>query len=705
MIASADGWCYRGDMVSMDADVCIDRNSERLTDRAVAAPVNPLLAASHLPYGAPPFDLIRSGDYLPAIEAAMAAHAAEIGLIADNPAPPDFDNTIVALERAGALLARVSETLMNVAHANADPVLDATLQEVQPALRAHYDSILLNSFLFARIERLHADDGGLAPDGPERFLLACTYRRFVHAGAALSATDKAALCALNQRISRLSTEFQQTLLAVTEAAALHADDETALAGLPPDQIAAARRDGAFVLPLRNTTQQPALERLTDRALRTRLMQASLSRGDADLADMAAEMAQLRARKAALFGLADFATYALRQQMAGSPAAALGLLDSMVPAATAKARGEAAAMQALIDREGGGFTLGAQDWGFYAAQIRREQYAFDEAEIRPYFELDRVLNDGVFFAAEKLFGCRFKERHDVPVFHADVRTYEMFDHDGTALALFFTDYFARPNKQGGAWCSNFIPPSGLMGLRPVVINVACFTKPATGQPALLSFDDVITMFHEFGHALHTIFSNQFFPSQNGFDVPTDMVEFPSQFYEHWALDDAVMANYARHHATGSPVPAALVEKLRESRRFNQGYRLTEYLAAALLDMEWHSLPAAAPKQVAGDFEAAALRKHQIDLDCVPPRYRSAYFSHIWGGSYAAKYYAYLWAEVLDEDAYAWFQDNGGLTRANGQRLRDMILAPGYTADPMALYRAFRGRDPEIGPLLAARGLPA
>jgi peptidyl-dipeptidase Dcp len=674
-----------------------------------AAEFNPLIVPSPLPYGAPPFDRIRSADYLPAIELAIADHAADIDRIANDPAPPSFDNTVVAMERSGATLARVTGIFTNVAQANADKVLDATRVAVQPLLQAHEDSISLNAKLFARIKALHAHLDTLELRDHEKFLLDQTYRKFVHAGAALSDSDKARLRALNQEIGKLSTAFQQSLLAATDAGAVHVADRMSLAGLPPDQIEAAARKGDFVLPLRNTTQQPVLDRLTDRALRTRVLDASMARGDGqgphDLRNTIASIAQLRAQKAQLFGFPNFAAYALDNQMSGSPAAALKLMDSMVPAATAKARGEAADMQAVIDRLGGGFTLGPQDWGFYAEQVRREKYALDDAATRPYFELNRALQDGVFYAAGQLYGVTFKERHDIPVFQPDVRVFEMFDHDGTPLALLYADYFARPNKQGGAWCSDFVPPSGLLGLKPVVANFANFTKPAAGQPALLGFDDVVTIFHEFGHALHTVFSNQRFPSQNGFDMPTDVIEFPSQFNEHWALEPAVLAHYAHHYQTGAPMPADLIAKLRASRNFNQGYKLTEYLAAALLDMEWHALPADAPKQVPDMFEAAALKKHHIDMAAVPPRYRSTYFSHIWSGGYAAKYYAYIWGEVLDDDAYTWFQEHGGMTRANGQIFRNMVLAPGYTADPMALYRAFRGRDPEVGALLKARGLPA
>jgi peptidyl-dipeptidase Dcp len=602
----------------------------------------------------------------------------------------------------------------NITQSNTDPTLDAVKSDVDPKLQAHQDSITLNPRLFARIKAVYDARAKSSLDAKSLYLLEETYKDFVHAGAGLAAADQSRLRTLNQQITKLQTLFQQKLLAATSVGAVVVDDRAALAGLDADAIAAAAdagkqrgHAGKFVIPLRNTTQQPALAKLSDRALRARILAASEQRGDGpgayDVRDLVAHLAKLRADKAKLLGYPSFAAYTLDDQMAKTPAAAFKLLDSLVPGATAKARGEAADMQAIIDGQKGGFPLTAYDWNFYAEKVRAQKYDLDDAQIRPYFELDRVLQQGVFFAANKLYGLTFKERHDIPLYHDDVRVFEVFDADGTPIALFYADYFARPNKQGGAWCDDFVPPSGLLGRKPVVVNVASFTKPAPGQPALIGFDDVVTMFHEFGHAMHTIFSNQHFPSQNGFSVPTDVVEFPSQFNEHWALDPAVFAHYALHYKTGEPMPAALVVKLKRAKTFNQGYMLTEYLAAALLDLEWHSLPAEAPLQTPDIFEAAALKKHAIDLPTVPPRYKTTYFAHIWAGGYAANYYAYLWGEVLDDDAYAWFTEHGGLTRENGQRFRDMMLAPGHTADPMVLYRAFRGHDPDTRALLKQRGL--
>ncbi len=679
-------------------------------------PANPLLTPSTLPYQAPPFDKIHDADYLPAIEAAMRAHDTEIAAIAGDRAAPDFDNTIVAMERSGALLTRVSQIFGNITQSNTDDALDRAKDEIDPKLQAHQDGIYLNPLLFARVKAVYEKRAGLGLDAKSLYLLEQTYKAFVHAGAALAAADQARLRTLNQQITVLQTSFQQKLLAATAGGAVVVDNVSELAGLDQAAVGAAAEAGKtrghagkYVLPLRNTTQQPPLAKLTDRALRARIMAASETRGDVpgpnDVRDLVAQLARLRADKARLMGFDSFSAYALDDQMAKNPAAAMKLLDSLVPGATAKARGEAADMQAIIDAQHGGFKLASYDWNLYSEQVRKQKYDLDEAQVRPYFELGRVLHDGVFFAANKLYGVTFKERHDIPVYQSDVRTFEVFDADGTPIALFYADYFARPNKQGGAWCDEFVPPSGLLGLKPVVVNVTSFSKPASGQPALISFDDVTTMFHEFGHALHAIFSNQHFPSQNGFAVPRDVVEFPSQFNEHWALDATVFANYAHHYQTGAPMPAEMVDKIKRARTFNQGYMLTEYLAAALLDLEWHSLPAGVPLQTPDTFEAAALKKHAIDLDTVPPRYRTTYFAHIWAGGYASGYYAYLWGEVLDDDAYAWFTEHGGLTRANGQRFRDMMLAPGHTADPMALYRAFRGHDPDTAPLLKQRGLDA
>jgi len=675
---------------------------------------NPFATASTLPFQAPPFNRIHDADYKPALEEGMRQHLAEVEAIANQPAAPTFDNTIVAMERSGQLLTRVSKVFFALTQSNTNDTLQAVQSEEAPKLAAHSDAIYLNPKLFARVKDLydHRSALGLSPE--QKFLVERYYRDFVRSGAQLSEADKDRLRALNQEESKLNTDFQNKLLAATKAGALVVTDPAQLAGLTSGEIASTQQaakqrglDGKYVLPLQNTTQQPAQAELTDRATREALFRASTLRADRgdsnDTKAVIRRYAQLRAERAKLLGFPTYAAYKLDDQMAKTPEAALKLLGDLVPPATAKARSEQAKMQSLIDREHGGFQLAPWDWQFYSERVRQAEYDLDELQIKPYFELDRVLHDGVFYAANRMYGVTFKERKDIPVYQPDVRVFEVFDADGKSLALFYCDYFKRDNKSGGAWMDSFVDQSGLLGTKPVVFNVANFTKPAPGQPALLSFDDVTTMFHEFGHALHGMFSNVEYPTLSGTSVPRDFVEFPSQFNEHWALEPTVFANYAKQYQTGAPMPQALVDKIKKARTFNQGFATTEYLSAALLDMAWHTLPASAPQQNVDEFEKAALERFHVDLPNVPPRYRTTYFSHIWGGGYAAGYYAYMWSEVLDDDAYAWFQEHGGMTRANGQRFRDMILSRGGTEEAGALYRAFRGRDPIVQPLLEQRGL--
>ena len=681
---------------------------------AVLPASNPLAAASSLPFGAPRFDQLKDTDFQPAIEAGMVQDKAESDAIANNPAPPTFENTIVAQEKEGALLNRANGLLQNLVQSNSSDLLQKVNQEEAPRLQAHNDAILLNAKLFARVKMLYDKRDSLKLTSDQKFLLETYYRRFLHAGAQLSDADKVTLADLNGKIAGLQAQYLEKLQMAADANAVVVDGKAELDGLSDADIAvtadaakARKLDGKYVIVLRNTTQQPILASLKNRALRERILKASQMRGDQagpnDLRDLISTLAQLRAQKAKLLGFADFSAYTLSLQMAQTPQAARKLLGDLAPASTAKARAEAAEIQALIDRQKGGFTLGAADWAFYADQVRKEKYSIDDAQVKPYFELNRVLQDGVFFAANKLYGLTFKERKDVPVYQADVKVYEVFDADGKHLALFYTDYFARPNKSGGAWCNFLNTPSGMAGEPAILVNVANFTKPAAGQPALVSFDDVTTLFHEFGHALHAMFSVQHYPSQNGFNLPTDVIEFPSQFNEHWALEPTVFAHYARHYQTGAVMPQALVDKIKAAKNYGQGYAFTELLAASLLDLEWHSLPADAPKQDPDTFEAAALKKNGIDLAQVPPRYRSPYFLHIWGNGYESNYYSYTWGEILDDDAFEWFTEHGGLTRANGQRFREKMLGPGYVADPMAQYRDFRGRDPSVKALERQRGL--
>ena len=680
---------------------------------APPAETNPFFEPSTLPYHAPPFDRIKDSDFQPAIEEGMKRERAEIEAIATDPAPPAFANTIEAMERSGQLLRRVQSVFGGLAQSNTNPTLQQVQRTEAPKLAAHRDATTLDPRLFARVKAVydHRSDSGL--DAEAQYLVERTYRNFVRSGAMLSEDDKVKLRAINQEQSKLTTQFRERVLAGTNAAAVVIDDRALLDGLPDSDIAAAAEkakarglEGKWVITLQNTTQQPPLTYLKSRALRQRIFNASAQRGNGGENDTTAiivRLAQLRADRAKLLGFSNFAAYNLGDEMAKTPENAIKLMTDLVPAMTAKTRAEAARMQKLIDAQNGGFTLGPEDWQFYAEQVRKAEYDLDESEVRPYFELDNVLQNGVFFAANKLYGITFKERKDIPVYQPDVRVFEVFDKDGKPLALFYADFFSRPSKSGGAWTSGFVGQSRLLGTKPVVTNNENITKPAPGQPALLTFTEVITMFHEFGHALHGMFSNVMYPSLAGSSVPRDFVEFPSQFNEHWAIEATVFANYAKHYKTGAPIPKELVEKLRKSATFNQGFALSEYLEAALLDMAWHALPAGAPPQDVNTFESAALKRFGVDLPQVPPRYHTTYFSHIWGGGYSAGYYAYLWSEVLDDDAYAWFVEHGGMTRENGQRFRDMILSRGGTEDPAAMYRAFRGRDPIVEPLLVQRGL--
>jgi len=675
---------------------------------------NPFFLPSRLPFQAPPFDRIRDADYQPALEEGMRQERVEIDAIAAQTASPTFENTILPMERSGRLLGRVSSAFSAVAQANTNDFIQRVQAEESPKLAAHSDAIHLDDKLFARIRSLYDRREALGLTPEQKAVVERYYRDFVRSGALLPEASKARLRQLNQEESRLTTDFRHRLLAGTRAGALVLDDRASLAGLSDAEVTAAAEAaksrglvGKWVLPLQNTTQQPAQASLADRAVRQRLFAASVGRTDRgnanDTRDVVKRLAQLRAERARLMGYPSFAAFALEDRMAKTPEAAVKLLMDIAGPATAKARAEAGMMQALIDKQGGGFKLAPWDWQYYAEQVRKAEYDLDQTQVKPYFEMERVLRDGVFFAANKLYGLTFKERKDIPVYHPDVRVFEVFDADGKALALFYCDYLKRDNKSGGAWSTSFVGQSGLLGTKPVVSNVANFQKPPAGQPALLTFDEVSTMFHEFGHALHAMFSNVQYPSLAGTRVPRDFVEFPSQFNENWALEPAVFANYARHYQTGAPMPQALVDRIRKAGTFNQGFETTEAASAALLDMAWHSLPADAPQQDPDVFEAEALRRFHVDMPEVPPRYHTTYFSHIWGSGYSAGYYAYMWAEVIDHDAFAWFEEHGGMTRANGQRLRDMILSRGGSGDVAALYRAFRGRDPSIEPLLRARGL--
>jgi peptidyl-dipeptidase Dcp len=674
---------------------------------------SPFAKPSTLPLGTPDFSKIRDSDYLPALLAGMAEQKREMLTVANNPAAPTFNNTIVAMERSGELLERANLAFSAVSGANTNDTLQAAETKLAPLFAAHNDFIYLNAKLFQRVKKLHDTQASLNLNPEQAKILDVYYKQFVHAGSELPAAKQAQLKQFNSRLSTLQTSFTQKLLAAAKAGALQVDDASALAGLSQEQLAAAqeaakdRKLGGYVLPLQNTTQQPALESLTNHNTRQKLFEASLNRaehGDAnDTRAIISEIAQLRAKKAALFGNANWADYTLYDQMAQNRETAVGFLDRLAPAVSAKQRQEAEDIRALAKQQGANFTPTPADWNFYSEQIRKQRYALNNDELKPYFEFNKVLTDGVFYAANQLYGLTFTERKDIPTWNPDMRVFEVHDADGSLLSLFYIDPWKRDNKAGGAWMSNLVNQSVLRGTKPVVFNVENFTKPAPGKPALISFDDVTTMFHEFGHALHGMFASQTYPTISGTNVARDFVEFPSQFNENWALDPKILPHYAVHYQTGQAIPQDLVDKIKRSRTFNQGYELGETLTAARLDLDWHSLGADAPKQDVDAFEAKALANGGFDVADVPPRYRSSYFLHIWSNGYSAGYYAYPWTRMLGQDAFATFEANGGLTRANGQRFRDMVLSRGNTQDYATMYRSWAGHDPQINAYLDYYGL--
>lgn len=637
---------------------------------------NPFFAASKLPFQAPAFDKIKDSDFQPAIEAGMRQRLEEIQKIIDNPQAATFENTILAIENSGQLLGRVNRVFNLLTAANTNPDLQKIQEVVAPQLTANNDAIYLNTKLFERVAAVYEQRGQQKLDPESKKLLDYYYQRFELSGAKLSDADKEKLKTLNKEESSLSTSFSNKLLAAGKN-------------------------------LANTTQQPPLSGMADRAAREKLFNASWTRAEKNDANdtraVISRIAQIRALQAQLLGFKNYASWKLQDQMAKTPEAVASFFSKLVPASTAKAKAEAKDIQAVIDQQKGGFKLAPWDWNFYAEQVRKAKYDLDEREIKPYFQLDTVLEKGVFYAANQLYGLNFKERKDLPVYQKDVRVFDVMDKDGSQLGLFYTDYYKRDNKNGGAWMDNLVPQSKNLGTIPVIYNVCNFTKPSSGEPALLSFDDVITLFHEFGHGLHGLFADQQYVSLSGTNVARDYVEFPSQFNEHWATDPKILKHYALHYKTGAQMPQQLLDKIKKASTFNQGYEFTEALAAAELDLQWHTLAPGLPLQDVDQFESNALKKTKLDLYEVPPRYRSSYFLHIWSNGYAAGYYAYTWTSMLENDAYSWFEENGGLTRANGQRFRDMILSKGNTEDLGKMFFNFRGHEPDIKPMLAKRGL--
>lgn len=676
---------------------------------------NPFLIDSPLPLNYPRFDQIEDADFGPAFDHGMNLQLEEIAAIVANPEPPTFDNTFVAMERSGQLLGRARSVFNNLRSADSNEAIRAIEVEYSPRLSAHQDAIWLDAGLYARVKSVYDSRAALSLDSESLRLVERYHTKFLRSGAALSETAKDRLRAINTELATLKTRFNQNVLAEVNDSAVVVDDLTQLDGLPRAQIEAAAEaararglEGKWVIALLNTTGQPANTHLHDRELRRRIHEASIrrgSRGNAwDNREIVSRMAALRAEHAVLLGYPNRAAYVLADNTAATTEAVNRRLAQLAPLAVANARREAADIQAMIDREGGGFRAEAFDWAYYAEKVRKERYDFDEAEMMPYLDFWRVLEDGVFFAAEKVYGIRFAERHDLPVYHPDVRVYDVFEADGAKLAIFLLDPYARPSKNGGAWMDSYVDQSGLLGRLPIVSNHTNVLKPAKGQPALMTWYDVITLFHEFGHALHGMFSNVRYPYFTGTSVPRDYVEFPSQVNEMWAIWPEVLENYARHHETGEPMPRELVRKMSAAAKFNQGFKLTESLAAAMLDQRLNQLPMTEVPGAADimTFQAEMLAADGIDFALVPPRYSLPYFSHIIDG-YDAGYYSYIWSEVMDADSVEWFKEHGGLKRENGDAFRRAILSRGGSVEAMQMFRDFRGRDPDIEPLLIRRGL--
>src|SRR5467141_3318195 len=686
----------------------------QITAVSAADPDNPLLKESTLPYHLPPFDQIKDEHFVPAMEAGMRDQLKEVDTVANNSEKPTFENTVVALERTGRSLDRAERTFSNLNACNTNPALQKIDKEMAPKLSAHRDAIHLNGKLFARIQQLYDNRDKLGLDPESAYLLERYDKDFVRAGAKLSDSDKEKLKKINVELATLQTQFEQNVLKEKNASSIVVDRKEDLAGLSDNQMAsvtaaakAEHKEGKFVIQLQNTTGQPLLGSLQNRPLRERIMEASLARnskgGEFDTGNIVLRTAQLRAEKAKLLGYDNWAAYQLEDQTAHDVPTVNKLLADLAPPAVANAKREAVEQQKIVDQEKGAFQIAACDWDSYSEKVRKAKYNFDESEVRPYYELNHVIVDGVFFAANKEYGLTFKERHDLPVYQPDVRVWEVFDRDGKPLAIFIGDYYASASKRGGAWMNAYVQQSDLFGTRPVVANHLNIPKPPAGEPTLLTHDQVRTAFHEFGHALHGMFSSVKYPRFSGTSVPRDFVEYPSQVNEMWATWPEVLKNYAKHYKTGEPIPQALLDKVIAAERFNQGYKTNEYLSASLLDQAWNQLNTHAVPTDGIVFEKEALHKAGVDFPPVPPRYRSFYFSHAFAGGYSAGYYSYIWSEVLDADSVEWIKEHGGLKRENGDRFRQTLLSRGGSADALSLFKNFTGRDPYIEPLLKRRGL--
>ena len=675
---------------------------------------NPLFSESTLPFEAPDFDDIKVEHYRPAFEAGMEQELDEIKQIASNSEAPTFENTIIAMEKSGQLLERTASVFYNLTSAHTNEQIQEIQKEMAPKLAAHSDNILLNAELYERVKALYDKREELDLTKAEIKLLEDTHRDFVRAGAQLSEDEKQRMREINERISSLTTEFQENLLAITKERAVLVEDVEQLDGLSDDRIAAAKEAAedqdkeGYLLTITNTTRVPILTELNNRDLRERVWKASAYRGigengGIDNRPLILELVKLRAERAKLLGYENHAAYKLDPQTAQTPENALDMLKDLIPPVIKNTEQEQAAIKEMMEKDNIDGDVKPWDWNYYAEKVRQAEYNIDQSEVRPYFELDRVLNDGVFFTMNKLFGITLEERDDLPVYHPHVRTFDVYDENGEQIGFFYADYFERDSKRGGAWMNSFVSQSHLLDKKPVIVNVMNIPKPAEGEPALISFDNVTTMFHEMGHAVHGLFSDVKYPSQSGTSVPRDFVEFPSTFEEDWAIQPEVLENYAVHYETGERIPQELLDKVITARDFNQGFDTQEYLAATMLDMEWHLLGTDEIPNDVQEFETQALAKYNLNMEAVPPRYKSPYFAHIFSGGYAANYYAYIWSEVLAADAFAYMQEQGGLQRENGQNFRKYILSQGGSDEAMDLYKAFRDQEPEVKHLLQRRGL--
>lgn len=671
---------------------------------------NPLLQKSTLQYQAPPFNLIKDEHFKPAFDYGLKIHDAEIEKIANNTDKPTFQNTVLALEISGQDLNRATTIFYNLTGSNTNPTLQKIEEEYAPIFSAHSDKIYLNSKIYNRIKALDMK----ALQGEDKRLVEYYLQQFELAGANLSDADKEKMKKINSELASLSTLYSNKLLIARKNGALLVDDVKELDGLSADEIAAAKDkatkagyDGKYLLGLLNFTQQPMLSSLKNRATREKLYNSGWTRAEKnDSGDTRAtleQLAKLRLQKAQLMGKKSYAEWRLQDQMAKTPERAMDLLSQLAKPAVAKAGEEAKDIQNLIDAQKGGFKLEPWDWNYYAEQVRKAKYNLDESEIKPYFEVTTVLEKGVFFAAKQMYGLTFKVRKDLPVYHPDVVAYEVFDADGKSLAIYYLDFYTRDNKSGGAWMNNFVNQSHYLNQKPVIVNVYNFAKPVAGNPSLISFDDVTTMFHEFGHTLHGLFANQQYTSLSGTAVPRDYVEFPSQINEHAAMDPVILKNYAVHYKTKQVIPQALLDKILKAETFNKGYDVTELLAAATLDMAWHSVQNEADFTPTLQFETEALQKYGLLVREVPTRYHTPYFAHIWGGGYSAGYYAYTWSKTLDYNVYDWMQANGGMTRANGDRFRKYILSVGNSVDLNKAFVEMIGHEMQIEPYLKNAGL--